>query len=358
MAALLILARLGFGLGVLADVAPEKSSSTSWACGRGHRRGRARRRGCRRLPRDPPPAPRGGSAARSRAIGDDLPFACGPAAAEPARGGLVPRSVAGRHRPLLGRRALDRLRRHAGGPRPAAASQRPEIPLRAGLLGLAVLVGAFAASLVVSVVLFALRLPDAVVFLGGATSRCTASWSGGAASVSRRLRHRPARRSTSASGSAGSTSPSALGTWFAATVRRGDRVRRAARPSACRSAPTPTPSRDSTDQPASFVAVALVAIVHRPDRRGAVLPRPPAAVARGRGSVPWLAVVTQGLIFGSIHLQFGLGLATSRSCWPWPPSGTVFGSSPTAVGRLGPSIVAHAIFNTIAVVAALGRLRR
>ena len=46
----------------------------------------------------------------------------------------------------------------AGAHRASEAPHVPEIPLRSGLLGLAVLLGGFAASLVVSVVLFALLM--------------------------------------------------------------------------------------------------------------------------------------------------------------------------------------------------------
>ena len=230
----------------------------------------------------------------------------------------------------------------------AAPSRRPEIPLRSGLLGLAVLIGAFAASLVVSVVLLALGLPDAVVFLGGATSLygVLVWW---CRLVSRRhgtgrLRDDFGLRFRWIDLALG------LGTWFAATFAEVI-VSVVLQAIGLPLGSNTDTVKDSTDQASLFLAVALVAVVFAPIVeelffRGLLL-----RSLRSRLDAP-LAVATQALIFGSIHLQVGLGLANVTLVLALATVGAVFGIVAERVGRLGPSIVGHACFNLVAVVAA------
>lgn len=236
-----------------------------------------------------------------------------------------------------------------GAHRPPSAADRPEIPLRSGLLGLAVLIGAFAASLVASVVLFALRLPDAIVFLGGAGSlygvlvwwcrRVSRRHGTGSLAVDFGLRFRWLDLALG------------VGTWFAATVAEvvvSIFLQLIGLPLGSNTDTV----KESADQASLFLAVAVVAVVLAPIVeelffRGLVL-----RAFRSRLDAP-LAIAAQALIFGSIHLQLGLGRGNITLVLALATVGAVFGIVAERTGRLGPSIVGHACFNLVAVLAAL-----
>jgi membrane protease YdiL (CAAX protease family) len=236
-----------------------------------------------------------------------------------------------------------------GAANPSAPSGEVTLPLHAGLVGLGVLVGSFVLSIIVTIVLYVLQAPEPVAFLGGAVALYGAlvlycrsvSQRYGTGQLSTDLGFR-FRWIDLLFG---------VGTWFAAAIAE------VIVAIACQAIGLPLGSNtdavtSSSNDAGLVVAIAIVAIgiapfVEELFFRGLLL-----RSLRSR-LVPWLAVVTQGLLFGFIHLQFGLGLGNMSLVLTLASVGTVFGVADRQAGRLGPSIVAHAILNTIAVIAAL-----
>ena len=234
-------------------------------------------------------------------------------------------------------------------PKGAQPLAEPEIPLRAGMVGLAVLLGSLVVSIVVSILLYALRLPDVIVFLGGA-----AGLYGVLVWWCRRVSRREGTGSLA--GDFGLRFQwidvaLGLGTWFAATIAQ------VAVSIFLRALGLPLGSntdtvRESTDKVVLFAAVALVAVVVAPIVeelffRGLLL-----RSLRSRFT-PGLAVLAQALVFGSIHVQVGLGRANITLILALATVGAVFGVVADRVGRLGPAIVGHACFNFMAVLVVL-----
>jgi membrane protease YdiL (CAAX protease family) len=69
----------------------------------------------------------------------------------------------------------------------------------------------------------------------------------------------------------------------------------------------------------------------------------------------WVAVVVQGLVFGLVHVTPEEGLGNLGIVLGLAAFGMVLGAAVRRTGRLGTSIVAHAVFNAIAVVPILFR---
>jgi membrane protease YdiL (CAAX protease family) len=68
---------------------------------------------------------------------------------------------------------------------------------------------------------------------------------------------------------------------------------------------------------------------------------------------PWPAILVQGACFGAIHVQLGVGLENLTVIAALTAVGIVFGFVADQVGRIGPAIVGHAIFNAVAVAAVI-----
>ena len=89
-----------------------------------------------------------------------------------------------------------------------------------------------------------------------------------------------------------------------------------------------------------------------PDRRGAALPWPrpalPALAPRSLAGHPG-----PGRVFGAIHVQLGVGIENLTVIAALTAVGIVFGFVADHVGRIGPAIVGHAIFNGVAVAAVI-----
>lgn len=75
------------------------------------------------------------------------------------------------------------------------------------------------------------------------------------------------------------------------------------------------------------------------------------ALARFR----WVALVVQGLVFGSLHLTPAEGLGNVGIIAGLAVLGMVFGYAAQRTGRLGTAVIGHAIFNAVAVVPILLR---
>ena len=99
----------------------------------------------------------------------------------------------------------------------------------------------------------------------------------------------------------------------------------------------------------SIAAVIVAPIVEEVFFRGLLL--------RGLLSrVPaWAAVVLQGLLFGLYHVIPGYGRANLGLVLVLSAYGVVFGGWVRHTGRLGPTIVGHAITNSVVVLIALAR---
>ncbi len=232
---------------------------------------------------------------------------------------------------------------------PPPRRTEPKLPLQAGLIGLAVLVGGFVADIVVSVVLVLFGAPTPIVALGGAASlyglvlwwcvRASQTWGTGSLRRDVGLSFRPLDLALG------------LATWFGAVV--GEVVVALL----LRGIGLPNGSNtdvltDNRDNTGLLVAVAIIAIVMAPVVeellfRGVLLrslqSRLPA----------WAAIGVQGACFGLVHLQLGLGLGNVVLVAILATVGICFGIAAHLTGRLGPSIVAHTILNSIAVVTIL-----
>ncbi len=68
---------------------------------------------------------------------------------------------------------------------------------------------------------------------------------------------------------------------------------------------------------------------------------------------PWPAILVQGALFGAIHVQLGVGIENLTVIAALTAVGIVFGFVADHVGRIGPAIVGHAIFNGVAVAAVI-----
>ncbi len=223
----------------------------------------------------------------------------------------------------------------------------PTLPLRAGMVGLGVLLGGFALSIAVGVTLYLLRLPDAVVVAGSAAGlygllvwycrRVSRRYGTGRLGPDLGLQLRWIDLATG------------LGTWFAAAVAQ------VVIAVALQALGLPIGSNtdeisDSTDEISLLLTLAVVAIVVAPIVeelffRGLLLRSLESRL------VPWLAIVVQGLLFGVIHLQIGLGWGNVSLALALAAVGMVFGVAAHRAGRLGPAIVGHALVNSIAVLA-------
>ena len=221
-------------------------------------------------------------------------------------------------------------------------------PLRVGLIGLLVLLGGFIASLAISVVLYLLGAGDVLLLVGSVVGLYgTLLWY--CRAVSRRygtddLGHDLGLQFRWIDLAIG------LGCWFAAVVTQ-IVVSLVLQALGLPLGSNTEDITDSTTDPMLFVALAVTAILVAPVVeelffRGLLLRSFKSRL------VPWLAGVVQGLIFGAIHVQVGLGVANLTLISALAGVGIVFGFFADRVGRLGPVIVAHGILNTIAVLVA------
>lgn len=246
---------------------------------------------------------------------------------------------------------------HVATPRPpessatsAEAAGDATIPLHAGLVGLAVLPGAFLASVVVQIVLAVVGLPDPVVVLGAAAGlygvlvwwcqQVARRYGTGRLAADLGLRLQRIDLLTG------------VGTWLAAAFAQGAVVLVLH----ALGAPLGSNSdfvRESTNDATQFLAVALIAVVVAPIVeelyfRGLLL-----RSFQSRLS-PATAVVAQALIFGLIHFRIGLGRGNITLVLALATVGAVFGVAASWARRLGPAIVGHACFNLVAVLVVLG----
>ncbi len=78
-------------------------------------------------------------------------------------------------------------------------------------------------------------------------------------------------------------------------------------------------------------------------------------VLRGFLSVmpPWLALTTQGVVFGSIHFDPSRGTGNIGLIMLLSAAGMVFGGAAYLARRLAPAIIAHAMMNTVAMLIAV-----
>jgi membrane protease YdiL (CAAX protease family) len=229
-----------------------------------------------------------------------------------------------------------------------ARPTRATFPLSVAVIGYAVLLGGFAVSIVVSVVMYALQLPEAIIVLGGGLALYaplvwyvrSASRDHGTGNLTTDLGLR-LRWIDLAIG---------LGAWFAATVAQAVVVIVLQGLGLPLGNNTDT-LRDVRDETSVFIAIAVIAVLVAPVVeelffRGLLL--------RSFESrfVWWVAVLMQAVLFGLIHVQLGLGLGNITLLAALATVGATFGVVTDRVGSLGPAIVGHALFNAVAVIAA------
>jgi membrane protease YdiL (CAAX protease family) len=234
-------------------------------------------------------------------------------------------------------------------PGPSDQGASPTLPLRAGLVGLAVLLGGFVVGIAVSIPLYLLDAPDALLVLAAglgvyapvAWYCCWVSRHDGTGDLGRDLgfRWKPIDLATG------------LGAWLAATVLQVAVLVVLQVLGLPIGTNTDTIS-DARDTPATLVALALLAVLVAPVVeellfRGLLL-----RSLRSRLG-PWPAILVQGALFGAIHVQLGVGLENLTVIATLTAVGIVFGFVADQVGRIGPAIVGHAIFNGVAVAAVI-----
>jgi membrane protease YdiL (CAAX protease family) len=234
---------------------------------------------------------------------------------------------------------------------PASPSDpyEPTLPLRAGLVGLAVLLGGFFVAIVVGLPLYLLDAPDPILVLsGGLGVYAPVAWycwwvsqRDGTGDLGRDLGFQ-LRAVDLATG---------VGVWLAATIAQVLVVVALHMFGLPLGNNTDTIS-DSRDDLGTLIVLVLMAVVVAPVVeellfRGLVL-----RSLRSRFAV-WPAIVIQGLIFGAIHLQLGAGLENLTVIGALAAVGMVFGFAADRAGRIGPAVVGHALFNGVAVAAVL-----
>jgi membrane protease YdiL (CAAX protease family) len=69
----------------------------------------------------------------------------------------------------------------------------------------------------------------------------------------------------------------------------------------------------------------------------------------------WAAVATQGVLFGSAHVDPDRGMGNIGLVLILSAVGVVLGGSALLVRRLAPTMISHAMTNTLAVVLTLTR---
>ena len=67
----------------------------------------------------------------------------------------------------------------------------------------------------------------------------------------------------------------------------------------------------------------------------------------------WLAVGVQGLLFGAVHVDPVRGIGNIGLALVLSAVGVVFGGAAYLLRRIGPTILAHAIFNGVVMVIVL-----
>jgi membrane protease YdiL (CAAX protease family) len=96
-----------------------------------------------------------------------------------------------------------------------------------------------------------------------------------------------------------------------------------------------------------FAAVVLAPVVEELVFRGLLL-RSLARVMRA----PW-AILIQAFLFGLLHLNPEAGIANLGLVVILTGVGAVFGTAAHRLGRIGPTIIAHAIFNGVVLALVL-----
>ena len=98
-----------------------------------------------------------------------------------------------------------------------------------------------------------------------------------------------------------------------------------------------------------FLAVLVAPVVEEIIFRG--------LLQRGLMSVlpPWVAIGIQGLLFGAAHVSPDRGMGNIGLALVLAAVGVVFGVAAHLTRRLGPTMIAHAIVNAVAMVVVLSR---